>query len=580
MRGGILTEQERIVNINIDLLIPNPYQPRKTFNEKSIKELAESIREYGILNPILVRKKNNIYEIVAGERRYRAAKSIGLKEIPAIIKDIDDTKMAEIALIENLQRENLTPIEEAKSYQKIINLSKITQAELATLLGKSQSSIANKIRLLFLPDNIQEALIKKQISEHHARSLLSVPPKKQKEYLDKIINEKLTVKELDNLINKEKNDIKISISDITNSIRKEEKESDNMNNGNFFPNFNTQMNQPTNMSLNNLNMQTINTNPVPQAEEMVMPTVPPEPTTTPVANPFVNQMPEPVAPTFPSAPEMPASAPTPEVNEVPAQPIEEPAPIVEPIQPLFNMNLQNNITPDINTSVAPMNATTSTTAEPVAPTFPQVTEMPASAPTPEVNEVPAQPIEEPAPIVEPIQPLFNMNLQNNITPDINTSVAPMNETTSTTAEPVAPTFPQVTEMPVSAPTPEVNEVPAQPIEEPAIPTAVPDTAQTSPSLEPMPVNNSIPSLEEITAEEPTPMPTPQPSSPVVETPIAPVPEPAQETYEVPVMSPMMNNTSVPTPEDNLTKTTNLLNQNNIPYKLYSNETGHCIIIEL
>ena len=438
MRGGILTEQERIVNINIDLLIPNPYQPRKTFNEKSIKELAESIREYGILNPILVRKKNNIYEIVAGERRYRAAKSIGLKEIPAIIKDIDDTKMAEIALIENLQRENLTPIEEAKSYQKIINLSKITQAELATLLGKSQSSIANKIRLLFLPDNIQEALIKKQISEHHARSLLSVPPKKQKEYLDKIVNEKLTVKELDNLINKEKNDIKISISDITNSIRKEEKESDNMNNGNFFPNFNTQMNQPTNMSLNNLNMQTINTNPVPQAEEMVMPTVPTEPTTTPVANPFVNQMPE----------------------------------------------------------------------------------------------------------------------------------------------PVAPTFPQVTEMPASAPTPEVNEVPAQPIEEPAIPTAVPDTAQTSPSLEPMPVNNSIPSLEEITAEEPTPMPTPQPSSPVVETPIAPVPEPAQETYEVPVMSPMMNNTSVPTPEDNLTKTTNLLNQNNIPYKLYSNETGHCIIIEL
>ena len=438
MRGGILTEQERIVNINIDLLIPNPYQPRKTFNEKSIKELAESIREYGILNPILVRKKNNIYEIVAGERRYRAAKSIGLKEIPAIIKDIDDTKMAEIALIENLQRENLTPIEEAKSYQKIINLSKITQAELATLLGKSQSSIANKIRLLFLPDNIQEALIKKQISEHHARSLLSVPPKKQKEYLDKIINEKLTVKELDNLINKEKNDIKISISDITNSIRKEEKESDNMNNGNFFPNFNTQMNQPTNMSLNNLNMQTINTNPVPQAEEMVMPTVPTEPTTTPVANPFVNQMPEPVAPTFPSAPEMPASAPTPEVNEVSSQPIVEPA----------------------------------------------------------------------------------------------------------------------------------------------IPTAVPDTAQTSPSLEPMPVNNSIPSLEEITAEEPTPMPTPQPSSPVVETPIAPVPEPAQETYEVPVMSPMMNNTSVPTPEDNLTKTTNLLNQNNIPYKLYSNETGHCIIIEL
>ena len=152
-----MNQEENITKISIDLLIPNANQPRKIFSEESIKELAISIKEYGILNPILVTKKENLYEIIAGERRYRAAKLIGLKEIPVIIKNGDDAKLRAIALIENLQRENISPIEEAKSYQDIIKISNIKEQELSNLIGKSQPYISNKLRLLKLPQNIQDA---------------------------------------------------------------------------------------------------------------------------------------------------------------------------------------------------------------------------------------------------------------------------------------------------------------------------------------------------------------------------------------------------------------------------------------
>ena len=193
--------EENVVKLNIDLLEPSPYQPRKQFNENSLKELALSIREYGILNPILVRQNNDKYEIIAGERRYRAAKLLNLKEVPVIVKDISDELMTEIALTENLQRENITPIEEAMTYQAILKKTNKTEKELSEMIGKSQPFIANKIRLLNLPQNVQDALINKKISERHARSLLSVKEEeKQTELLEKIIREKLTVKELDLLI--------------------------------------------------------------------------------------------------------------------------------------------------------------------------------------------------------------------------------------------------------------------------------------------------------------------------------------------------------------------------------------------
>lgn len=245
MEGGKLQQSENVVNIAVGLLEPNPYQPRKTFNENTIDELALSIKEYGILNPILVRKKADKYEIIAGERRLRAAKKAGLQEIPAIIKNIDDAKAAEIALIENLQRENLSPIEEAKSYKEILSLTNLTEEKLSGLIGKSQSAISNKMRLLALPTSIQNALNSRRISERHARSLLTLKnEQEQQELLDRIIKEKISVKELDSIISLIKQ-------------KELEKESDNMNNGNFFPNYNNldQNNNNNNMSLNSMNMQ-------------------------------------------------------------------------------------------------------------------------------------------------------------------------------------------------------------------------------------------------------------------------------------------------------------------------------------
>ena len=160
--------------VNINLLIPNKYQPRKIFNDSSLNELASSIKEFGILNPILVRKYEDKYEIIAGERRYRAAKIAGLAEVPVIVKNVDENKLAEMALIENLQRENISPIEEAESYEQILNLSSLTEQRLSEIVGKSQSFISNKLRLLKLPSNIKEALKQRKISERHARSLLTV----------------------------------------------------------------------------------------------------------------------------------------------------------------------------------------------------------------------------------------------------------------------------------------------------------------------------------------------------------------------------------------------------------------------
>ena len=142
-------KQEKIQYVNIEDIQPNPDQPRDHFDEKAIKNLAISIKEYGIINPIIVKHKENKYEIIAGERRYRAAKLAGLEEIPIIVKEIDELKIEEIALIENLHRENLNPIEEAKAYKKIINNLNITQEELGKKVGKSQAYIANKIRNAF-----------------------------------------------------------------------------------------------------------------------------------------------------------------------------------------------------------------------------------------------------------------------------------------------------------------------------------------------------------------------------------------------------------------------------------------------
>lgn len=195
--------KDQVVQLYLDDIIPNRFQPREVFDERALKELAVSIKEHGVIQPIIVRNVNGKYEIIAGERRYKASALAGLTKIPAIIRDLDDKESSKVALLENLQRKNLTPIEEARTYQKILEIDEMTQDELAKTMGKSQSSVANKLRLLSLPDEVQDSLLKEQISERHARALLNIPDnKKQKEMLKKIIANKMSVRAVEEEIKK------------------------------------------------------------------------------------------------------------------------------------------------------------------------------------------------------------------------------------------------------------------------------------------------------------------------------------------------------------------------------------------
>lgn len=169
--------------LSIDDVLPNRFQPRIQFDEQAINELAESIKIHGVIQPIVVRTVSDKYEIIAGERRYKATVLAGLNTIPALIVDLDDKESAEIALIENVQRQNLTPIEEAVSYKKILDMGYLNQIELGQKLGKNQSTIANKLRLLNLEEEVQDALMENKISERHARSLLRLDKSNQVDML-------------------------------------------------------------------------------------------------------------------------------------------------------------------------------------------------------------------------------------------------------------------------------------------------------------------------------------------------------------------------------------------------------------
>ena len=195
--------ENAILNVNIDLIIPNRFQPRLVFDEKALNELADSIKEHGIIEPIIVRQLNDKYEIIAGERRYKAACIAGLTKVPVIVRNLSDYKSAQVAVIENVQRRNLNPMEEAKSYKRILDQGLKTQEELAKEIGVSQSTIANKLRLLNLAEPVKQALSENKISERHARALLKLSSlDKQEEMLNKVINERLTVKDLDDEISK------------------------------------------------------------------------------------------------------------------------------------------------------------------------------------------------------------------------------------------------------------------------------------------------------------------------------------------------------------------------------------------
>lgn len=221
------------LEIAIELIHPNPDQPRKIFEEQELAELCDSIREFGILQPILLKKEQDqTYLLIAGERRFRAAQIVGLKQVPAVIREVDDREVALIALVENVQRENLNYMEEAQAYQRLMVDHGLTQSEIARRMGKQQSTISNKIRLLALPPDIQKVLAENQLTERHARALLRVHDDQLRmRIVEKILkngfNVKQTDKLIDDLMQKQEEDLRkrdklrfISYKIYVNTIRK------------------------------------------------------------------------------------------------------------------------------------------------------------------------------------------------------------------------------------------------------------------------------------------------------------------------------------------------------------------------
>ncbi len=245
-------KDSEVVYLKLEDIIPNKFQPREMFDETGLEELSESIKEHGVIQPVIVRPSGDKYELIAGERRCKASSLAGLTTVPAIIRNMDDRESAKVSLLENLQRRNLSPIEEARTYKRILELDNMTQDSLAKTMGKSQPAIANKLRLLGLPEEVQDALMKNQISERHARSLLNLKDKEQQlMMLDRIRNERLTVRELDVEIKKLKEtnqDNSDNEAINNNSNGGEEAMPQNMMNDN---NSNMNNNMNNNMPMNN-----------------------------------------------------------------------------------------------------------------------------------------------------------------------------------------------------------------------------------------------------------------------------------------------------------------------------------------
>lgn len=215
-----------VVELRINEIEPNAGQPRKKFDDEKLLQLSDSIKQHGIVQPIIVRKEDNIYKIVAGERRWRAARLAGLTSVPVIIKDVNNKQVMEMALIENIQREDLNPIEEAEAYERLLNEYDLTQEELSKSIGKNRSTIANILRLLSLCEEIKEFVISGEISSGHARALLTISDKKVQEKLCKeIIDKNLSVRETENLVKRflvEKKEVQKASSQDENILRIED----------------------------------------------------------------------------------------------------------------------------------------------------------------------------------------------------------------------------------------------------------------------------------------------------------------------------------------------------------------------
>ena len=482
-----------VLDIKIEDIVPNRFQPREHFADDGIEELAQSIKEHGIIQPLVLRKLGDKYEIVAGERRYKAATLAGLTTVPAIISDIDDNKSAEVALVENIQRRNLTSIEEARSYKAILDKGYLTQEELAQKMGVSQSQIANKLRLLNLCEEVQEALMTQKISERHARALLSIYDfDEQRKWLNRIIKERLTVRQLDLELKKLTNEdeteggrevplvnINPNLEDIKNNATdiiapkvvkdlgniltidekmKEEKPAEEIKteepevkeeplNTNRFFNFledegpNMNMGEPIGNAFNGQVNSSFEQGPAnPNLNQVA------EPQTnmffnTPVSEPVAEPAPTPVA-------EQSNEFVMPFINNEVAAPA--PAPVAEPT-PASSTNpfIEPAPAPEINPFVAPTMENNVVSESPAVEINPFLDNTPAPAPAPVAEPVPApsiNPFTEPAP-----QPEINPFIEQPTAP---TMVVPE------PSAPVAEAAPSVQPVPQNLPT--ANEIASTP----------------------------------------------------------------------------------------------------------------------
>ena len=529
-----MNTNNQIIKVKIEDIVPNRFQPRINFDKEALNELAASIKRYGIIQPLTLRQIGPKYEIIAGERRYKAAIIAGLTEVPAMIATMDDQTSAELAIIENLQREELSAIEEAKSYKRLIDFSNITQAELANRLGKSQSAIANKLRLLNLTKEVQEALAKNQISERHARSLLAVKePNQQVDILNRIIKERLTVKDTDQVIkdltnndsniNKDNNIEKqipvIDKSKINIEFNQPEPQPEEL------PSI-TKFENPDIINLNDLNSDNIfqrylnqSTKKEERKEEKNM------------NNELNNQIPSFDSLLQPEAPKTePVAAPTTPQVQIPA-----PTPAGNKFFPdledeslnMGNVSANPMPTSDPSSLNSFLNSATLTPVTPVTP---------ASAPEPEPQA--------PTPVVPPIESVNTMPSIEPISPIAPVTPESMGPTPMGTSPvdslpgTVSPTLTPINDTPpVTVPGASANPIPniTPIVNENVTVTPVSESGSPTPTIEPISPISQVPPVEANPIPE-----TPSPISPIGlnTTPIAGVPNNEPNSVQTPSLDPI------------------------------------------
>ena len=439
---------KRVVDLDINDVLPNRFQPRVKFNEDAIIELSESIREHGIIQPIIVRPIGDKFEIIAGERRYKASILAGKDSIPAIVTNLNDKDSAEIALIENVQRKNLTPIEEAVSYKKILDMGYLTQEQLALKLGRSQSSIANKMRLLHLSDEVQEALVEEKISERHARSLLKLTsPEKQNEMLSRIINERLTVRKTDEEIDKMMNESPMSASPMNQSPVAEVNSTINtaafVNSNPGFVDVNRIESQAREIPTNNSSEKVdINALLAPDSTRMPIKEQPKQEKPNGITSSLFNLF---------SKQEKPVEQPAPVENKVEEKPFYS-----DPYGSLDNKPIQENNSNSLYT-FQPLPNLDGNEEKPALFNVPTDIKPATSAPeVPVASTIDVAPVSKPADIeiIDPVMPKIDLSKF-----DDNNSIDISKEVVSTPTVPTAPVAPT----PVVEPAPVVPEVKPEPI---------------------------------------------------------------------------------------------------------------------